>query len=84
MKTNTLIFYWNKVNSSLFSSSATANCIHYVFLTGAINQCACESRVCYGASGQRGVREGAFSSSQNAIQTKEPIALEQAAQSSGF
>lgn len=84
MKTNTLIFYWNKVNSSLFSSSATANCIHYVFLTGAINQCACESGVCYGESGERGAREGAFSSSQNAMQTKWHISLEQAAQSSRF
>lgn len=84
MKTNTLIFYWNKVNSSLFPSSAIANCIHYVFLTGAINQCAWESGVRCGEAGERGTLEGAFFSLQNGIQTKLPVSLEQAAQSSPF
>lgn len=82
MKTNTLIFYWNKVSSSLFSSSAIANCIHYAFLTGAINQCAWESGGRCGEAGERGTLERGFSSSQKEIQTKWP--LEQAAPSSLF
>lgn len=47
-----LSFIGIKSTPPFFSSSATANCIHYVFLTGAINQCAPETGCVGGGVGR--------------------------------